>query len=128
MIFFVGDRPSSKNVSPGVAFVGTKSHKTLLGWLADMRVDTNDSVICNIDQFKEYSFGGDWSVNVKCTDVDIMHGDLFVALGKVAEKGLLKRGFKPYLMPHPSGRNRKLNNEKWLNQELRKCKEWLKCV
>lgn len=130
MIFFVGDEPSKKNLDPEVAFVGTASYKKLLGWIADMRLSTNDVVICNKSDFKKYSFGGDY-VETKTTNggmhmVDIIpENDKIIALGQKARKHLEDIGIECYYLPHPSGRNIKANPGKSLKDKLKACRKFI---
>jgi hypothetical protein len=112
MIIFVGDRPSKDNIDPVIAFVGTKSYKTLLGWIADMDIDIRNVDLINKNQVTEYPF---------------MYFDRIIVLGDAAEKEVKKiyTKSKYFKLPHPSGLNRKLNDKKWLNKQLKACKKWL---
>lgn len=122
MIVFVGDKPSKKNIDPSIPFVGTRSYKTLLDWIYKMNIDISQVKLCNKDF------------------IDGTYEDWYIALGNEAEKALQEKVFwvwnwktqfeekiKPHYfkLPHPSGLNRKLNDKKWLESELNKCKEWL---
>jgi len=122
MIVFVGDKPSSKNISPYIPFVGTQSYKRLLEWIWEMDIDISRVKLCNKDF------------------IDGTYEDFYIALGNEAEKAIKdtvfcvwnwKKGvemeIKPYYfkLPHPSGLNRKINDKKFIKQELTKCKEWL---
>lgn len=49
-----------------------------------------------------------------------------VALGKAAEKALTKLGVPHYPMPHPSGRNRLLNDAEFEMFVVDDCKRWLR--
>jgi hypothetical protein len=49
-----------------------------------------------------------------------------VALGKSAEKALTKLKVPHYPMPHPSGRNRLLNDAEFENFVIDDCKRWLR--
>jgi uracil-DNA glycosylase len=122
VIIFVGDKPSNKNKCPSIPFVGTQSYKRLLEWIWIMDIDISQVRLCN---------------------KDFIHGtyeDWYIPLGNEAEKAVKERLFfvwnwkkqkeeiiEPYYfkLPHPSGLNRKLNDKKWLNQQLKECKEWL---
>ena len=41
MIYFIGDKPSKNNIDTEVAFVGTRSYKTLLDWIYTMNLSIN---------------------------------------------------------------------------------------
>ena len=51
--------------------------------------------------------------------------DKIIAFGNFASSCLNKMDIEHFKMPHPSGRNRQLNNRKWVNRKLKECKEWL---
>lgn len=108
MIVFVGEKPSKKNKDPNVPFVGTKSYRTLLGWIADMDINISDVKLENVSNLE--------SINTKYT---------YIALGDIAYQKLSKFPVKLYKLPHPSGLNRKLNDKKWLKNELKVCRKWL---
>lgn len=42
-----------------------------------------------------------------------------VALGKTAEKALTLLGIPHFAMPHPSGRNRQLNDPEYLSKKIK---------
>ena len=116
-VLFVGDEPSRKNTNPDVAFLGTKSHDRLMGWatkrlgLPLYKISLTNSV-STIDWAK---IGFHWGA-----------GNPIVALGNKVEERLRKLGISCFSLPHPSGRNRKLNDKKFLAVELAKCYLWLK--
>lgn len=111
MIVFVGDKPSVHNIDPKVAFVGTKSYKTLLSWIADMDVDIQQVRLDNASTFKAWNY--------------MEEGYKFVALGNEAAIKLKACGFKYFQLPHPSGMNRKLNDKAWLLSQLFECKNYI---
>ena len=47
MIYFIGDKPSKKNIDKNVAFVGTRSYKTLLDWIYRMNLNINKICLFN---------------------------------------------------------------------------------
>ena len=48
----------------------------------------------------------------------------FIALGNKASEKLYD--IPHFKLPHPSGRNRKINNRQYIDEQLRLCAEWLK--
>lgn len=110
MILFVGDKPSKFNKFKGIPFVGTKSYATLLQWIAKMDVDIRQIDLANIVDLNE-------------VPEDYVR---VVALGRKASKHLRQLGVENFFeLPHPSGLNRKLNDENYVNSELAKCQKWL---
>jgi uracil-DNA glycosylase len=126
MVIFVGDKPSSKNKNKNIAFVGTKSYKNLLDWIYRMDIDINNVTLCNKHDIKSYGYIPDCYVKTPNIWLDIEDEDRVVALGKNAEKHLLKLGIEEYyLLPHPSPRNRHLNDKKYVDFLLKDCKKWI---
>lgn len=118
MIIFVGDKPSDKNFSPDIPFVGTQSYKRLLDWIFKMNLDITEICMYN-RQDSELSF---WR-----SEQEKGHRAIrFVALGNEAAKQLVRdRVSEFFRLPHPSGLNRKLNDADYVDEQLKLCEEWL---
>jgi len=125
MIFFVGDKPSKKNVDPAVPFVGTVSYKRLLEWIYQMDIDISEVYMCNISQIEPYGYIPMCKVNTPNYGSDVLEDDKVIALGNNAEEHLKKLNQKYFKLPHPSGRNHKLNDKKFLKKILTECKEYI---
>lgn len=117
-IVFVGDKPSSKNASKQVPFVGTQSYKTLLSWIWTLNVDVTDVMLTNKDSIPLWFMCAD--------DESRLHRHTYIALGNEAAKVLDEHKLSYFKLPHPSGRNRKLNDPKFIDSELSKCYSYLK--
>lgn len=114
MIVFVGDCPSRLNKDPKVPFIGSKSYPVLLSWIG--KVIKNDNyLLTNSHTDKELSRVSKWHNK----------GAKIVALGNNANKRLLKMNIKHFKLPHPSPRNRKLNDQVFVDLELEKCKNYI---
>lgn len=129
MIIFVGDKPSSKNKDPNVAFVGTPSYKRLLGWLYELDLSVNDVLLCNSDEVKIYGQRF-LSVQTKTHFIDVENEDIFIFLGENAGKTAKKlkfeeKGIKHTTVPHPSPRNRIWNDPNVETKLLWEIKQWL---
>lgn len=116
MIIFVGDKPGRKNVDPNVPFVGTQSYKRLLEWIWEMDVNISDVKMYNKDDL--------WLHNLR--HYAKFKGYRVVCLGNTSSELFNENDIPHFKLPHPSGRNRKLNDKKWLKQQLKECKKWLK--
>jgi len=122
MILFVGDSPASKNIDPNVPFVGTQSYKRLLEWIWRMDID-----ISNVEMVNQSG------INFEClvSECSSYYNGRIIALGNNATNAIQEYGVKHrfksnvFKLPHPSGRNHKLNDKKWLTKQLKLCKMWL---
>ena len=115
-LLIVGDKPSRKNIDPRIAFVGTPSYKTLQKWLTVIVPEKADIVAINrVDP-------GFATHLISCS----LEGRKIIACGEEAANALLNFGVVNFFkLPHPSGRNRKLNNKAFVAEILQKCKEWV---
>lgn len=112
-VLFVGDKPSSKNTDPSVAFVGTRSKLKLEYWAMKLNISPNGYYTINRIDF-------DFPIRVINA---IYLGDPIIALGNNASKALDK--IPHFKLPHPSPRNRQLNDPKFIEEKLKACKKWL---
>jgi len=117
MIIFIGDKPSAKNVDPNVPFVGTQSYKILLGWIWEMDVNINYVSLCNKNS--------NWLTAMSEFPNELDCNTRFIALGVNASKRMQELKLEHYSLPHPSPKNRTLNNKKYVKSQLLKCKRWL---
>jgi hypothetical protein len=116
---FVGDEPSSANEDAKIAFKGTKSGVRLKQW----------AEILNVTYYA-----------VNSHDLEALHRAIklyvkftapIITLGIKAHKRVQKiardNGYdlRLYNLPHPSGRNRKLNDKQYIVNKLKDCKDWL---
>lgn len=125
-VLFVGQNPSKKNIDPKVPFVGTKSEKILDEWFKILKLE--DIFIVNAFDYtnKKYTNAEYLSSALDMNFVyDIYQFNKVIALGNIASKVLKYADIEHFKLPHPSGLNRKLNDKKWLNNELEKAKEYL---
>jgi uracil-DNA glycosylase len=112
MILFVGDRPAPK-AKTDVPFKDAACAKRLKSWFETLELKEADYKIINSSS--EYFFLAVLLANQR--------GALIVALGKNASDAL--SDVRHFRLPHPSGRNRQINNKKFIDNQLNKCKKWL---
>lgn len=115
-IIFVGDKPSKKNISQSVPFVGTQSYKVLLDWIWRMDIDITSVIMTNRDSL--YTCGG-------TSMGSIFRTHTFIALGSAASEELDKLNISHFKLPHPSPKNRKLNDKFFVTSQLNLCRIWL---
>ena len=128
-VLFVGSGPSSKNIDPAVPFVGTTSYRRLLEWIMIMELDVSDVQLANVGSLKINSWLDDRGFDYfeVFNHWGMSSIDRIIALGRDAERYLVSQGVENYFrLPHPSGRNRLLNDKKFVKQELSKCKKFIK--
>jgi hypothetical protein len=91
-VVFVGDKPSSKNFDPNVAFIGTQSYVNLCKWIA--KLDINEFMLTN-------SYTNDDQIEI-CRYYNVGFRN-FIALGNIASRRLDDLGIEHFRLPHPSG-------------------------
>lgn len=121
IIYFVADKPSKKNTRPTTPLVGTKSYKTFVNWLADMRID-----ITRVRLYNQSDKPFDGSAS-RFLNEGIDFGNVkVIALGKAAMEYLNDTGVSEYYaLPHPSGLNRQLNDKQKLKETLSACEAYI---
>lgn len=115
MILFVGDKPSAK-MKPGARpFEGAACEKRVREWILSlMSSDPFYLVINRTDENLLHYLSS-----------AVIYKHPIVSFGNIAYNRLRKLGYESFKLPHPSGRNRQINNKKFINQKLKECKQWL---
>ncbi len=113
-ILFVGDRPSSRNVDPEVAFLGTLSGKRLKEWCMLYFPDYHTVSV------NQVSFNA-----VKLVARFLYYKQPIIALGNEASRWLTKKNIEHFKLPHPSPRNRNLNDPQFIEERMNECMTWL---
>lgn len=109
-ILFVGDKPSYQNWRQDVAFIGTQSYQILMKWVNTMQ--TLDFRMINSNSAADIS-------------KILSHRGPIVALGNIASIRMTRLGVPHFKLPHPSGRNRMLNDKEAIQNRLFECVSWL---
>lgn len=121
LVYMIADKPGKGNLSTYVPLVGTSSYKTLLRWCGDMDLDVTRMRMYNQSD-KPFEGLSGTSLNLAIAKNHIK----VIALGTEAKKYLLKAGINEFfVLPHPSGRNRLLNDKKFVKQTLAQCRDYL---
>jgi hypothetical protein len=122
LVYFVADKPTKENVSKEVPLVGTTSYRTLLEWIGDMDIDITRVRLYNQinNPFGNVMARASLNRAVELKQIAV------IALGQKAATYLRKAGITNYFpLPHPSGRNRLLNNKKFVKIKLEACKKYI---
>jgi uracil-DNA glycosylase len=116
MILFVGDKPSPKMKPGAKPFEGAACEARLKAWIKELGLTLNNyerNSCCIINQ------------------IDLARSELLVtvckpyivALGNNASKALGK--IPHFKLPHPSGRNRQINDKSYIEARLAECKKYI---
>lgn len=123
-IWIVGSNPSPKNSNPKLPFWGTKSYETLNKWLTYLEI--NKHGLLNVsDEVTNGKIPKISNEDLARLRIKLDGASKVIALGNTAATALNKLGIKHFKLPHPSGRNRLLNDPSYLEDKLQKCKEYL---
>lgn len=114
MVIFVGDEPSKLNEDPEVAFVGSKSYPTLMKWINSFNLHDYRVVNSHKEEL------------LKHIRLAYFRGAVVIALGNKASERLESVQVNHFKLPHPSPRNRLLNDPNYVDSELEKCKNYIK--
>jgi len=125
-IVWVGLNPSPRNMSPEEAFVGSPSGKNLAKW--QVEVDKG----CDGFTHKMYNLctlvsSDETDVDHTMADLGVMvrlmehlsRGEPIVALGNKVSKILTANNIEHIPMPHPSPRNRQLNDGNFIKNKIK---------
>lgn len=123
-VWFVGSNPSKKNNNPLLPFWGTKSYETLKKWMETLGVNRHGLINVS-NEVTEGEIPEITSYDLFRLKTKLAGESRVIALGNTASMALSKVGISHFKMPHPSGRNRKLNNPKFVAEKLEECRKFL---
>lgn len=114
MILFVGDKPS-KRTDPKVAFKGAACEKRLMEWISILEI--TEYLLLNSAPSSQ------WEILLEALycypDTPI------ITLGNNAAKRIDKECLYNFKLPHPSGRNRQINDKEFIRKKLDECKAYI---
>jgi hypothetical protein len=130
MILFVGDKPSSKMKPGAKAFQGAACEARLKEWAEYLTGYSRLETI--IRESKPFGYNREyWTVNANDGNFESYletarkYPDIVVALGNNASDSLTKLGTPHFKLPHPSGRNRQINDKEYIQSRLNACKSYI---
>ena len=121
-ILFVGSNPSNASTVDIAFHASTKSSKILTEWCKDIEGAKMHVNVCDVKTEGNKPLTQaqiDENLLLLKFKVTVANADRVVALGKAAAKALTLLGVEQYEMPHPSGRNRKLNDKAWVAEKVK---------
>lgn len=120
-VLVVGLNPSLNNVDPTVPFSGTRSGITLKSWMTTLGLP--EIRLINVSDRIDYK--DPKSMELIRLELRSIGYNKIIALGNEVSKILKKLDKKHFKLPHPSGRNRLLNDPQYIIRQLGKCGRWL---
>lgn len=128
-ILIVGQNPSKKNLDPDIAFNGTESGYRLGNWVIHLGLYNGEYDVINCSDSLTPKWTKTSLKNIATTmqyvyDTNKKYNKV-LALGNIASKILTLADIPHFKLPHPSGRNRKLNSPTYVEEQLNKCREYV---
>lgn len=126
-VLIIGSNPSPKNTDPKVPFIGTRSWPRLVDWCEFLNINLIESTLINVSDTigkltkKDINYG-------RTTEYvrDAINDNVpIIVLGRVAEKVVKVITSQYIYLPHPSGRNRTLNDPDAWNKHMCAVREQL---
>ena len=130
-VVFVGSNPSNSSAELTPFHESTMSKRVIDSWLAKTELSELTVTYCNVistttDLNRPLSMKEIRNALVSLKhELDKLSDHKIIALGNTAAKALTLLHIDFYAMPHPSGRNRLLNDEEYVTEKLRGLKEFL---
>lgn len=125
-VLFVGSNPSQASPDNSAFHSATKSYRVLHKWIEGLDIE---AIYANISDEKSRGNRPISHTAISETFDEIIEKqkpDRIVGLGKTASKALSAKGIKFLEMPHPSGRNRLLNDPNFVEQKKKALAEYVK--
>lgn len=130
MVLFVGDKPSPRMKPGAKPFEGAACEKRLMEWICYLLDMTELEFIINPYVYR--------IINRTDEDAVFVAHEITLSGGKIITLGdkasdfmrdiniVSMSGTRYFYLPHPSRRNRQINDKKFIESKLKACKEWLK--
>lgn len=128
-ILFVGSNPSTVSET-SVPFENTRSLTTIKEW-AEILGNNNKYYLVNVSDSHTEGNRSLTLVEIRGSLLSLkqkifsVQPDKVVALGTTAQKALSMIEVDHFVLPHPSGLNRQLNNGKFVEHKLADCAEYI---
>lgn len=129
-IVLVGSNPSTASLDDSAFAPGTRSRKILNGWLQGIDATFNFINICNEKTYQNKPLS---IAEIKkalpelSASISRTQHDKLIALGVNASTALTLLQLPHYRAPHPSGRNRLLNNTDYVQSMIEQLRSFIDC-
>lgn len=124
---FVGSNPSQQSLTDAAFHGTTRSSQILTEWMKDIQgAKVHVNVLNKKTEDNRPLKRGEITANLErlASDIKGIAPTYIVALGKTAATALTLLGVKFYEMPHPSGRNRLLNDSVFVATKVKGLTEY----
>lgn len=119
-ILFVGSNPAMASTTNEAFHGSTRSSQILAQWTKDIQgTKAYTNVVNERTDNNRPLKTSEIKANLSRLAIDVVKADKVIALGKTAATALTMLGAKFYEMPHPSGRNRLLNDPAYVAQKIK---------
>lgn len=115
MILFVGDKPSAKMKLGALPFKGAACEKRLVEWIGCLGSRIKYVIINSNPRDSRFFYWVKLALN---------NNYPIIALGNNASKVMTPT--KHFKLPHPSGRNRQINDKQFITNKLSECREYIR--
>lgn len=121
-VLFIGSNPSVASGDNSAFNRNTKSFKILQSWVQTINgtfyyLNVSNNKTINNRPLKLSEIQG--ALNELESSIELIKPDKVIALGKTAAKALTLLRYNFYEMPHPSGRNRLLNDKVYVQEKIK---------
>lgn len=127
-ILFIGPCPRTKNTDPNIPFAGTKSANVIMDWIYYMNLYQYNLMFINVSNrinSKDFTVDEILTLHHITLPHTIRLSYNIIAFGDQVSNVLKFDKIEHFKLPHPSGRNRQLNDQKFINNRLDLCKQYL---
>jgi uracil-DNA glycosylase len=125
IILFVGSNPSTASTTDQAFHKSTRSCKILTEWTKDIPGEKRyTNVVHQRTKDNKPLSTAEIKASLPRLAADLKGATKIVALGKTAAKALSMLGVQFCEMPHPSGRNRLLNDPDYVAEKIKRLQEY----
>lgn len=114
MILFIGDRPSKRMPAGARAFEGAACEPRLKQWIDELGCAGSCTIVNSTD-----------IEIVAYLTLSLIKRIPIVALGNNASDHLNRMNCNHFKLPHPSGRNRQINDKAFIERRLAECSRYI---
>jgi uracil-DNA glycosylase len=124
-VVFVASNPSVKSSDTACMNVATRSRIILNGWIEEIEANVRFVNVCDDRTEKNRPLTvSEIKSCLKSLEIKLQDCDKIVTLGNTASKAVSMLGLKHLKVPHPSPKNRLLNDKKFVEEIKEKIRDF----